>query len=372
VTDSQSGGSKSGDDAASRLLPVVDQLILGEKRLTQDEVVAAAGVDRDAARRLWRAIGFPDAAPDERIFSEADVRDLQTLQQLTELGITDLDVALQLARVIGRSMARIADAQVATMREQLEAPLREQGASEAEVTEMVTGTLELLLPKLDQFLLNAWRRHLAAATRRSVMTTMSAEDEHGPELAVGFADLVGFTAISQQLDEQELARAVGRFEELAYDAIAERGGQVVKMIGDEVMFVSTDVRAAADIALTLAEVYAEDETLPDVRVGLAYGPVVARDGDYFGPTVNLASRIVHIAYAGATVVSERVHERLKDDPEFGWKALRPRRLKGIGFTPLWVLMRAGQKPPARIPGDVKKRIDERRARRLEREDAKQR
>ena len=177
---------------------------------------------------------------------------MQTLRQLTALGITDLDVALQLARVIGRSMARIADAQVATMREQLEAPLREQGASEAEVTEMVTGTLELLLPKLDQFLLNAWRRHLAAATRRSLMTTMSAEDEHGPELAVGFADLVGFTAISQQLDEQELAKAVGRFEELAYDAIAERGGQVVKMIGDEVMFTSSDVRAAADIALALA------------------------------------------------------------------------------------------------------------------------
>jgi adenylate cyclase len=364
--------SNSGDDVASRLLPVVDQLILGEKRLTQDEVIEAGGVDREAARRLWRAIGFPDARPDEPIFSEADVRDLQTLRQLTELGVTDLDVALQLARVIGRSMARIADAHVASLRERVEATLREQGATETEVTEAVTGTLELLLPKLDQFLLNAWRRHLAAATRRSVMATMGAEDEHGPELAVGFADLVGFTAISQQLDEEELARAVGRFEEIAYDAIAERGGRVVKMIGDEVMFVADDVKAAADIALTLAEVYAEDETLPDVRVGLAYGPVLARDGDYFGPTVNLASRIVHIAYAGSTVVSESVRERLKDDPEFGWKPLRPRRLKGIGLTYLWVLMRAGQKPPARIPTDVKKRINERRARRLEREGEKQR
>jgi adenylate cyclase len=147
---------------------------------------------------------------------------------------------------------------------------------------------------------------------------------------------------------------------------------VVKMIGDEVMFVADDVKAAADIALTLAEVYAEDETLPDVRVGLAYGPVLARDGDYFGPTVNLASRIVHIAYAGSTVVSDVVHERLSDDPDFSWKPLRPRRLKGIGSTHLWVLMRAGQKPPARVPGDVKNRINERRARRLEREAKKER
>jgi adenylate cyclase len=364
--------SNSGDDIVSRLLPAMDRLILGEKRLTQDEVIEAAGVDREYARRLWRAMGFPDPAADERIFSEADVRDLQTLRQLTELGVTDLDVAIQLARVIGRSMARIADAQVATMRERVEATLREQGANEAEIAEAVTGTLEVLLPTLDQFLLDAWRRHLAAATRRSAMATMSAEDEHGPELAVGFADLVGFTAISQQLDEEDLAKAVGRFEEIAYDAIAERGGRVVKMIGDEVMFVSDNVRAAADIALTLAEVYAEDEMLPDVRVGLSYGPVLARDGDYYGPTVNLASRIVHIAYAGATVVSESVYERLKDDPEFSWKALRPRRLKGIGATHLWVLMRAGQKPPARVPRDVKKRIQERRSRRLEREEEKQR
>ena len=354
------------------LLDKVDGLILGERRLTQEEVIAASGVDPDYSRRLWRAMGFPDPAPDERVFSEADVRDLQMLRRLTDLGVADLDVALQLARVIGRSMARIADAQVATMRERIEATLSEEGADDARISEAVVGTLEVLLPTLDQFLIDAFRRHLAAAARRNAMSAMAADDDHGPEVAVGFADLVGFTAISQQLDERELAKAVGRFEEIAYDAIAERGGRVVKMIGDEVMFVADDVKAAADIALTLAEVYAEDETLPDVRVGLAHGAALARDGDYFGPTVNLASRIVNIAYAGATIVSESVHERLKDDPAFGWKPLRPRRLKGIGPTPLWVLMRAGQKPPARVPTDVKKRIDERRARRLEREGAKRR
>jgi len=359
----------SRDGVAARLLPAVDRIILpGETRLTQAEVAAAAGVDAEYAKRLWRAMGFPDAKDDERIFSEIDVRDLQALRQLTDLGVADLDVALQLARVLGRSMARVADAQVASMRERIEGQLREHGASEAEVAEAVTRVLELLLPTLDQFIVDAWRRHLAAAAKRTIMATSSSDDGHGPALAVGFADLVGFTAISQQLDEHELAKAVGRFEEIAYDTIAEHEGRVVKMIGDEVMFVADDLRAAAEVAVSLTEVYAEDEMLPDVRVGLSYGAAVVRDGDYFGPTVNLASRIVNIAYAGAAVVSEAVYEQLQDDPAFDWKPLRPRRLKGIGPTPLWVMTRAGEAPRSRIPADVKQRIQERRARRLKREE----
>ena len=361
-------GSDDRDGVVSRLLPAVERIILpGEKRLTRAEVVAAAGVDAEYARRLWRAMGFPDAKDDERVFSEIDVRDLQTLRQLTDLGVTDFDVALQLARVIGRSMARIADAQVASMRERVEPQLRAEGAGETEIAEAVTNVLELLLPTLDQFLVDAWRRHLAAAAKRTIMATVATDDEHGPALAIGFADLVGFTAISQQLDEQELAKAVGRFEEIAYDTIAERGGRVIKMIGDEVMFIADDLRAAAEIALSLTEVYAEDEMLPDVRVGLTYGPALAREGDYFGHTVNLASRIVNIAYAGAAVVSEAVYEQLKEDPAFDWKSLRPRRLKGIGPTPLWVMARAGAAPRSRVPAEVKARIQERRSRRLKRE-----
>src|SRR5205807_8542776 len=183
-------------------------------------------------------------------------------------------------------------------------------------------------------------------------------------LAVGFADMVGFTAISQQLDEHELAGIVDRFESVAYDTIAEYGGRVVKMIGDEVMFVTDDPAAGAMIAATLAEVYGDDEGMPDVRVGLAKGPVLAREGDYFGPTVNLASRIVNIAYAGSAVVADEIHEELEDDERFGWKALRPRRLKGIGWTPLWVLRRPGEgSSRPGLPAEVARRMRARRARR---------
>jgi adenylate cyclase len=164
--------------------------------------------------------------------------------------------------------------------------------------------------------------------------------EGAGELAVGFADLVGFTALSQQLDEHELAQVVERFEVTAYDTIGSRGGRVIKMIGDEVMFAVEDVKAGVDIALSLAEAYHDDEALSDVRVGLAAGPVLEREGDLFGPTVNLASRIVSIAYAGSVVVSGSIRDALADDDDLRWKALRTRHLKDIGRVQLCTVRRA--------------------------------
>jgi adenylate cyclase len=146
---------------------------------------------------------------------------------------------------------------------------------------------------------------------------------------------VGFTALSQQVSEIELADVVGRFEALAFEQVTSHGGRVAKMIGDEVMFVVDDVGAALDTALALADAYADDEVLSDVRVGLAWGDVLAREGDYYGPVVNLASRIVNIAFPGSVVVSQAVHDVLADDPRFAFHALRPRNLKDIGRVRLW-------------------------------------
>ena len=154
-------------------------------------------------------------------------------------------------------------------------------------------------------------------------------------LAVGFADLVGFTAMSQQISERELAAVVSRFEALAFDAVTRHGGRVAKMIGDEVMFVVDGVGPALETALGLAEAYADDDLLSDVRVGLAHGDVLALEGDFYGPVVNLASRIVNIAIPGAVVVSETIHQALGQDPRYVFHPLRVRSLKDIGRVRLW-------------------------------------
>lgn len=195
-----------------------------------------------------------------------------------------------------------------------------------------------LVPAVESLLTYSWRRHLAAALGRALYRP-GTEDGDERALTVGFADLVGFTALSQRLDIRELAATVDRFENLAYAVAAGHGGRVVKVIGDEVMFVADDPTAAGRLALEIPA-QCEDEGLPNVRVGLASGPALAWEGDYLGPTVNLASRLAAVADPGTVLVSEAVRDELAGDPAFEVHAVRARRLKGLGRTPSFVLRRS--------------------------------
>jgi adenylate cyclase len=368
VPEEEIAAAEGEGQEAVQLLAVDRILMPGEGRYTQAEVTEKVGFDIEEARHFWRALGFADIPEGQRAFTDGDVEALRTLKQLTDQGVVDPGVAMQLARVFGQSLSRMADSYVATLRTRVEQPLRSAGGTEQEIAEAVTAVTAAMLPTIEGLVQYSWRRHLAAAAQRQLYFGPDAATGQDT-LTVGFADMVGFTAISQQLDEHELAGTVDRFESVAFDTIAEHGGRVVKMIGDEVMYVTDDPASGAVIAMTLAEVYGDDETMPDVRVGLAMGPVLAREGDYFGPTVNRASRIVNIAYAGSVVVSDEIHQVLEDDDRFGWKRLRPRRLKGIGWTPLWVLARPGEgSPRTGLPAEVARRMRARRERRREREE----
>jgi len=311
------------------------ECILMPRRPVYDfgDVVARAGADPEIARRMWRAMGYPDLAPSERAFTDDDVAALE--RAAANLGRADLELTLQSLRLVSAAMARVAEFLTESTAGQIRT-LRQAGLSDAEVAEAVSVHFDF--DETARILMYLLRRQTHAAWRR---TAPEGEPE-GRErtLAVGFVDLVGFTALSQQLGEDELALTVDRFETLAYDTIAEHGGRVVKMIGDEVMFVADDAAAAARISLRLVE-HRGERFLPDARAGVAAGTVVSHDGDYFGPVVNLASRLVNIAYPRTVVAAPSIRDALGRDPEFTWRSLKPRRLKGIGEMPLWVLRASG-------------------------------
>ncbi|HUP86949.1 MAG TPA: adenylate cyclase regulatory domain-containing protein [Acidimicrobiales bacterium] len=310
------------------LLAVAAAALPGDGKYTAGELAAKVGMERDLSKRFWRAMGFPDVPDDERVFNDVDADALSTVQAMLALGLTSVEVAIQLTRVIGSSQARIAEAMLGS-REQ-----RTAGAPDGPEADLFAMAADATLETQGRLLDYVWRRHLQAATRRRLMSTGTRGAPTVP-LAVGFADLVGFTAMSQQISDRELAAVVGRFEALAFDSVTGHGGRVAKMIGDEVMFVVDGVGPALETALALAEAYADDDILSDVRVGLAYGEVLALEGDYYGPVVNLASRIVNIAIPGAVVVSEAVHVATRDDPRYIFHPLRVRSLKDIGRVRLW-------------------------------------
>lgn len=304
------------DPVARGLLPLLG---LDQARYGLDEVAAQSGLDPERLRDYWRALGFPDPRPGEKLFSDADAEMLATTVRLIDDSEVDPAVARQMARVIGSSLDRIAAAQIDAF--------ARRAAEDGAARQMFDATL--VIPRVLDLV---WRRRLAAEAQRRLVRA-GAED--GAPVCVGFADLVGFTAQTQQLDTTALAEVVGRFEAIAYDVVIAEGGRVVKTIGDEVMFVNDDASSGCRTALELARRYREDEALSDVRVGLAWGPVLERDGDVFGHTVNLASRIVSVAYPGSVVVSAELKDAVRGDEHLEFTSLRSHYLKDIGRIPLW-------------------------------------
>ncbi len=295
-------------------------------RYTELELAGMVGIDPGYARRLFRALGIPDAAADDPVFTDDDAEALSLVERMRTEGVIDDDILLQMTRVVGSSLDRVAEAMVSAAVERVRrggVPLGPGGGG--------------IVDRFPQILELVWRRQMRSAVRRRMALH---EHEEAATVAVGFADLVGFTALSQQLPDDELAATVDRFESTAYDIVGRLGGRVVKTIGDEVMYAVPDPRAAVEIGLELSDTYHDDASLSDVRVGLARGPVLAREGDLFGPTVNMAHRIVSIAYAGSVVVSEEIHDAVADDPALIWRPLRTRYLKDIGRVRLWVVRHA--------------------------------
>jgi adenylate cyclase len=296
-------------------------------RYTPAEAAALAGIDTELASQLWLAMGFARVADDEREYTDDDIQALRYAGELIETGSVEPELLVQLTRTMASSIARIADAQLEVAVDRARRQDPDRGVLvDARVVEMTPWLLGYM-----------WRRHAEASFGRAVEAAASGEEL---SLAIGFADLVGFTALSQELPEHELAALVTRFETLAHTTVVLQGGRVVKMIGDEVMFAVADVKAGVEIALRLADAYSDDEELQDVRVALSCGNVLQLQGDLYGPPVNLASRIVGIARPRSVVVSESVYELLAEDPGYEWRSLRPRTFKGIGRVPIWRVRRA--------------------------------
>jgi adenylate cyclase len=314
------------DDGVIDLFVAERMLVPSRRRYTRVEVAELTGVDLPKLERFWRALGFAGVDDDDRTFTDLDLEAVRLYQGLQSLGAADTDTALQMARVMGSSLARIADAQLAP------------GYI------ISAGVADVVIPAMTRILEFVWRRQVAAGIQRTMVArSHGLTSGQSPVLSVGFADMVGFTLLSQHLSDEELAAVVRRFEEISHDIVTSSRGRVVKMIGDEVMFVTDTVADAARIGLDLADAYADDDLLSDVRVGLASGPVLSRDGDYFGPTVNLAHRIVNIGNPGTVLMSDEFHTALEAQApgEFTAQALRPRLLKDIGRVQLWWCGRLG-------------------------------
>ncbi|HET9423132.1 MAG TPA: adenylate/guanylate cyclase domain-containing protein, partial [Nocardioides sp.] len=279
----------------------VARAILGEEpELSAADVAEQTGLSLDDARRLWRALGFPEQG-EERAYNRADVAAVSTLVAGVDSGLIDFDLAVTLTRAVGQTMARLADWEVAALVPRVE---------ELEGSDQGTGTrLDTARALLDEFggpfeelLIYAWRRHLAAAVARIEALGANEEDLSTSQLSVGFADIVSFTALSNEITRERIGDLVELFESRCADVVARNSGRVIKSIGDSVLFVNDDPIRAYDTAEGIISVIGRDKRMPDVRVGLASGSVVMRMGDVFGPPVNMAARLTQVARRNRIII----------------------------------------------------------------------
>jgi adenylate cyclase len=314
-------------------LLAIDAVVLpGKAKLTIDDLAAKVGVEADVVRSLWRALGFVDTDDDERSFSKHDVAILKSLVALTQDGLVDPDIALQVARVIGMSLANVAtavvDAGAARSVERREAAASaDNGDEAADDPSALAVSAGELLPFMSEVIDYSFRRHLRAAARRRVLLASS---PGGETQVIGFADLVRFTELSLHLDDRKLADLVGRFDSLVHDIVVGHDGRIVKMIGDAAMFSVVDPAQGALVALELADAVQRDPILGGLRIGMASGPILALDGDLYGPVVNTASRLAAIGRAGAVNVNQSLRDELAGDRRFALRSLGQRNLRHIG------------------------------------------
>ena len=315
-------------DEGRLALMQLERMLVGRPRYTPEEISELSGIEIEELERQWRSIGLAVPNRDEAVLSREDLDSANRMREILDAGLAPEQLA-ELGRTIAVAMSQFA----AASRQVVGGTFVGDGGTENDVSDRLAEGAGGLIPTVGPTLDYVYRRHLREQLRHAAFN----EDEDAratgalPDagmIAIGFADLVGFTKLGEQLQPEELGRVTGRLEDVAA-SVAHGPVRLVKLIGDAAMLASADTTALLEAMLELVETMtAEEEEFPLVRAGVAYGPAFTRGGDYYGRPVNLASRITEAARPGTVLVGPGVLDQI--DPD-GYRISRPVRkhLKGI-------------------------------------------
>jgi adenylate cyclase len=283
---------------------VLGLTIAGQGIYDAGEAAAEAEVPVELAVRFWHALGLPLGEPEEDLYTDRDIEALRLVGAMR--GIYTDDDLVEAASVVGRAMHEVAEASVELFRRRLSPAFAEAGVGELEMALRLASLIDLTVPATSTLLETVFRRQLENTGRsETVMSIERATGElsDGTELAIGFADIIGFTSLSSKLNPLELSELAAKLLHCAEKTLPQRGARVVKSIGDAVMFTARDEVMAAAAAAALLQA-SREVGLPELHVGIARGPVLHAYADYFGRTVNVASRLCDAAKPGAILVLE--------------------------------------------------------------------
>jgi adenylate cyclase len=302
-----------------------ERVLAGGERYTAREIAQRTGADLDFLLAVRRAMGLPSPDPEDPVYTEVDLESVAMTLSYREAGISEEEI-LELTRTLGRGLSQAAEA----MRALVLRLVLEPGVSEPELAQRYAYATSQLSPMLGPLITNLLNLHLRQMAESEAISAAERSGGRLPgsrEIAVAFADLVGFTRLGEEVPPDELGRLSARLETLASEVI-EPPVRLVKSIGDAVMLTSTDPATLLDSSLALVDAAeGEGEQFPQLRVGVALGRALSRAGDWFGAPVNLASRITGIARPGSVLAEREVREATRAG--YRWSYAGERRLRGI-------------------------------------------
>lgn len=279
------------------LAGLAGDLVLSEGiALSAADIACRAGIEVEAAVGLWRTLGVlvPDA--ETVMFSEGDA-DLTSF--VVEFAPTGFG-GDELLRVLGASLARVAEAAVSFFVQTAE-PESIPTDDDALIVARKVATATAGALRLGDGMGAVFAHHLHDAIERQRIAQADVTERSLHRLAVGFVDLVGFTPLALHTTPTALLELINLFEIKAFEVASANNGRIVKHIGDEVMFVALDAASACTIGRDITAAYAEGI---EPRGGVAFGDVITRHGDYYGAVVNLASRLAELAVPKEVLVDE--------------------------------------------------------------------
>lgn len=327
--------------ALARADGAIDESVFdGPLVYTIEELAERAGTAAEHVAALARWIGRPPRRTDEVRYTDADVAALRHAIEFTEAENLDPAAAASLVRGISSAMQRLATRQVEAIIQHLAAS---RGVSDTEARLIAAKFAPPRAAQLAPLVDHVYRRQFAAAVHRLTTDAIAQRGLHGDDAdypllrAIGFADLVNFTARTENDTAREFADLVRKFTDTTWQIISDGGGRIVNFIGDAVFFAADDLETGAKIALDLAAPGALGPSGP-VRVGLVWTRVLTVFGDAFGPGVNLAARLaaaadpseVYIGSDEAAVLARQPRFTVVAEPAFeahGIGSVRPFRLR---------------------------------------------
>lgn len=323
-------------DATGDLVAVGVDLLLEHGGLSAEDLAQRMDVSIDEVTGGYHLVGIEIGDVDAPVFEEDEVA---FVGLLTGVASTFPDhAAREILRAVAASLSMLSAAATAAFVGTVEDELV-RGGDELEQARVTRAAGEMWL-ELATRLRPLLRHHLRQAIELQRIGTRGTQDRRTVLTAVGFVDLVGYTPMTLGMDPGELIGFVGAFREQARDLVTLGGGRIVKHIGDEIMFSSSDPTAAVRIGLSLIAAFGGARSAP--RGGVAVGQVVARHGDLYGTVVNLASRLADIAVPGELLAPSGLAGQLGHDGDDGPRpvAAGRRLLKGfdqpvevVSFTP---------------------------------------